>query len=103
MKLKINYLLFRSDNPEDPNYADRGHKPGNKEIITIFCGYGYFLVKTVMLSPFSAKKWLHGRKATRKAASDFAPTERLMSNRKAAERLMNNVVLKATDNYLKYF
>ena len=40
-------------------------------------GYSYFVVKTAMPSPFSAKKWPHGRKAKRKTVSDFVSTERL--------------------------
>ena len=39
---------------------------------------GYFVVKTAMPLPFSAKKWPHGHKAERKTASDFVPTKRLI-------------------------
>ena len=39
-------------------------------------GSGCFVVKTAMLSPFSAKKLPQGRKADRITATDFAPTER---------------------------
>ena len=54
------------------------------KIVTIFnlifkpvkSGYGYFVVKTAMPSLLLAKKWLHGRKAERKTASDFDPTKR---------------------------
>ena len=44
-------------------------------------GYGYFVVKTVLPSPFSAQKWLHGRKA-KKTASKFIPTDRPKDRRK---------------------
>ena len=43
----------------------------------IILGYGYFIVKTAMPSPFLAKKRVRGCKAKRKTASYFVPTERL--------------------------
>ena len=45
-------------------------------------GYGYFVVKAVMMWPFSPKKWQHGCKAERKTVSDFVRTERLKGGRK---------------------
>ena len=40
------------------------------------CGYGYFVVKTMLTSPILAKNWPHCWKSKRKTASDFPPNRK---------------------------
>ena len=73
--LSVHIFLSFLLHPTSGNTQASTHKG-----VIVLHWYGYFVVKTVMPSPFSAKKWPHGHKAERKTASDFVLTERLPKN-----------------------